>query len=158
MICSDGCLWYEENYVETTAANTEHQNIHTECRPTYTNETSKETCTRIQSPPDAYGTEYTINVCSDGEYNIAMSNGTYVSGSTKEQPTEDKPYGVMQSICANFPFTDGEEYKTTIVELCSTGIATMEKEGEKTAVYVEAYTDDSTGARCTVQTSPVPDY
>lgn len=84
MVCSDGCLWYEENYVEATAANIDQQNIHTECRTTYTNDTSKETCTLIQSPADAYGVEYTVNVCSDGHFNIRMSNGTYVEGSTSE--------------------------------------------------------------------------
>jgi hypothetical protein len=105
----------------------------------------------IQSPPDAYGTDYTVNVCSDGQYNIAMSNGTYVRGSTSEEITEDRPYGVMQTICAHFPFTDGEEYKTTIVELCSSGIRTDEKEGNRTAVYVEAFEDTTqNGVRCTM--------
>lgn len=67
----------------------------------------------------------------------------------------------MQAICATFPFTDGDEYKTTIVELCSTGIRTDETEGNKTAVYVEAFDEvDSTNnyARCAQQTSPVTDY
>lgn len=67
----------------------------------------------------------------------------------------------MQSICATFPFIDGEEYKTTIVELCSNGLRTDEKDGEKSAVYVEAFDEvDVTNnhARCAEQTSPVPDY